>query len=78
MAWNRGHSSQLLSLRNNWSNEECGFLCFLIFGATCRLIPVLVSLRSNVGVEIMENFDAISVSQCNSKFSLCLMSGSQY
>ena len=44
-------------------------------GATCQLIFIFVSLRSNVGVEMMAKFDAITVSKCNCKSSLCVTDG---
>lgn len=50
-------------------------LVFPDLGATCRLISIFVLLRSNVGIEMMEKFDAITVSKCNSKSSLCLTGG---
>ena len=44
-------------------------------GATCQLIFIFVSLRSNVGVEMMAKFNAITVSKCHCKSSLCVTDG---
>ena len=50
-------------------------IVFTDLGTTCQLIFVSVSLRSNVGVEMMAKFNAITVSKCNCKSSLCVTDG---
>ena len=50
-------------------------LVFPDLGTTCQLIFAFVSLRSNVGVEMMAKFNAISVSKCNCKSPLCVTDG---